>query len=311
LLEHFTNTENNSATSSNKTINDIANNIDAIDIQYHTSTNSNDQFYKDYPLGSSSREAYYGIETVPYTYFDGVVPFNYSGENVPSSEKLMSQALTNPVFNMGIQVAKTSSSMAIDLNVEARQKVENRQLQLFVAIVEKAVKLSSAGLVYDNVLRRFLPSPGGTYINTNWEAGATNAYSFEYNVNDYVVDNDTLVVIAFIQDELTKEILQTVTNDKTTGVTAIKPWLSNDKGLDFIVYPNPVDQRAYFAFGKNPSNNSMIQILNQDGKVIHIMDVPENTTTSYYDFSSIIDGLYYIRWINNNQQKVKKLIVIH
>jgi hypothetical protein len=166
-------------------------------------------------------------------------------------------------------------------------------------------------LVYENVLRRFLPNPGGTYISSNWESDKTENYNFEYSINDYVLDKDTLIVIAFIQDEITKEILQTVTNDALSISTSIKPWLKQADDLDFIIYPNPTQNRAYFAFGKATLQNSSLQIINQNGKIIDAIKIAENSVSTYYDFSNLKEGLYYVRWINLNQQKVKKLVVIH
>jgi len=315
LVEHFTYTENSEAISSDGLINGIIDDVylDAIDIQYHTSLNYNDPFYKNYPLGTSSREAYYGISDVPYTYFDGLVKFDHSLNNKPDANKLKSQALKDPYFNMGINVVENSSGMSIKLDIEAIDSIKNRQLQLFTAVVEKAVTLneSTNDLVFQNVLRRFLPNPGGQYINSSWAKGAKSSFSFDYTYNDYIVNTDTLIVVAFIQDENTKEILQTVTNDKSSFSTSIEPWLTNKEELDFILYPNPALEKVYFAFGKNTTVNSSMQIINQNGRIIEIVDLPENLSTSFYDVSNLAEGLYYIRWINNNQQKVKKLIVIH
>ncbi|MDA3893743.1 MAG: T9SS type A sorting domain-containing protein [Salinivirgaceae bacterium] len=314
LIEHFTNTEISGTKNNADNINAIINNLakDAIDIQYHTSLNSADVFYNDYPIGASSREAYYGIEDVPYTYYDGIIKFGYElGGIVPENENLKSQALTDPSFKMSLDNAKTSTSMNIKVTAKATEDIINRQLQLFVAIVEKAVTLSSDELVYENVLRRFLPNPGGTYINTNWTIGESETYEFDYTINDYVVDKDTLIVVAFIQDEITKEVLQVVTNDASAQPTSIEPWLKAHQDLDFIIYPNPANERAYFAFGKNTEPNSSIQIINQNGKIIDLIKIPTNTTTSFYEFSNLQEGLYYVRWINNDQQKIKKLIIAH
>ena len=81
-------------------------------------------------------------------------------------------------------------------------------------------------------------------------------------------DPDTLIVIAFIQDEENKEILQAVTNDQTSIGTAIEPWLNKTEELNFIIYPNPANNNVFFAFGKNPNANSYLQIINQNGKGI-------------------------------------------
>jgi len=316
LIEHFTNSQIPSAKNKDIKINSIIDAFpkDAIDIQYHTSFNSTDELYSDYPLGASSREAYYGIDAIPYTFYDGKVAFDFSdNENSPDTTNLKSQALTDPSFKMSLESAKTNTSMNIKVRAKATEDITNRQLQLFVAIVEKAVTVNTATdeLVFQNVLRRFLPNPGGTYISTNWSSGDSKTYPFDYTINDYVVDKDTLIIIAFIQDEITKEVLQTVTNDESSIGTSIEPWLKANQDLDFIIYPNPANERVYFAFGKTPTESSTLQIINQNGKIIDVIEVPKNTTTSYYDLSNLQEGLYYVRWLNDDQQKNKKLIIAH
>lgn len=316
LVEHFTNTGLDDTKGSNSVINDLMNTLakDAIDIQYHTSQNSDDQLYIDYPLGSSTRETYYGINQVPFTLFDGIVGFDYPDlETKPEVKDLKSQALTDPSFKMTIESTKSASGISGKVKYTATKQLEDRQLQLFIALVEKAVVLDqqSDELVFENVLRRYLPSPGGQYIKSNWNQGESDSYPFNYTFDDYIVNSDTLIAIAFIQDEITKEILQTISTDAAHLSTSIKPWLSISDGLDFILYPNPANERVYFAFGKNPSINSEIQILDQSGKLVDKFVVPENSASSFHNLSHLKEGIYFVRWINDKEHKIKKLIKVH
>ena len=72
-----------------------------------------------------------------------------------------------------------------------------------------------------------------------------------------------------------------------------------------------ISMRAYFAFGKTPELGSKLQIIDQSGKIIDVIEIPENTTTTFYDLAHLKEGLYYVRWLNNNEHKIKKLIKIH
>ncbi len=312
LIEHFTSTERNNAINSNKVINNIVDGapLDVIDIQYHSSVYPDDELYKDYPLGTGTREAYYGISSVPYSIFDGNTYFNFSQDNKPDVDIVKVLALNNPDFDMTLNTTNINNGFNIKLKIKANTNINNKQLQLFTAVVEKAVVLNqNSQLVFQNVLRKFLPSPSGKYLDKNWTAEQTQTFNFEYKIDDYIKNPDTLIVVAFIQDEKTKNILQTVTNDKSLIGTAIKPWLKAGQELDYILYPNPATDMVYFAFGTITANNSVIQIINNTGKVVKIVDLPAEISNFNVSISELPQGLYFIRWINNNKQKIKKLIV--
>ena len=311
LIEHFTNTENTNAINSDNIINNLVNNhpLDAIDIQYHTSFYSNDALYRNYPSGSSSREAYYGVNSIPYSYIDGSF-VDFTSNNKSNEIKLKKQILIEPKFNMNIESDQDQTKISIKIKINAREQITDRQLQLFVAVVE-TIELES-GKVLKSVLRKFLPNPGGIYLNSNWGNGDAKVFRNEYSIDDYVAFPDSLVIIAFIQDEITKEILQTVTNKGVSNpISSIEPWLSNTDALDFLIYPNPANQKVYFSFGKNPSSNSTIHIINQTGKVVDYINIIEGDSSIHYETSQLPEGIYYIRWTDNYQQKIKKLIVIH
>jgi hypothetical protein len=312
LIEHFTSTEQNDAINSNRTINNIVDDspLDVIDIQYHSSIYPNDDFYKDYPIGTGTRESYYGINSVPYSIFEGNMYFDFSQDNKPNVDIVKDLALNKPEFSITINTTDIADGFNIELKLKANSNINNKQLQLFTAVVEKAVTLNqNSQLVFQNVLRKFVPTPGGKYINKDWTIGQTQSFNFEYKIDNYIKNPDSLIVIAFIQDERTKNILQTVTNDKTTIGTAIKPWLKANQDLDYILYPNPANDIVYFAFGTFTSTNSMIQIINNTGKVVKTIDLPAEINSFNISVSDLSQGLYFIRWINSDKQKIKKIII--
>ncbi|MBI9069080.1 MAG: T9SS type A sorting domain-containing protein, partial [Salinivirgaceae bacterium] len=316
LVEHFTNSDYSSALQSDQIINNelIAwMPLDAIDIQYHTSTSINDPMYRNYPYGSSARESFYNIQSIPTTYYDGITSSNVL-LNTPAKEreKLLSKALVDPIFNIHLNTEKTGNNLNIDIDLEALSDIDNRQLKLYTAVVEKSVTLNieSNELVFQNVLRNFLPNAGGEYINKQWDTGDLISYNYTYLKDNYVETIDSITVIAFVQDELNKEILQTATSDTTSIGTSAIEWLSNKLNSDFFMYPNPSNNLTNFIFS-NTKKDIKLEILNQQGRVIHVANISSNQIEYQYNAQHLPQGIYFVRILNNDFQKSKKLVIYH
>ena len=53
----------------------------------------------------------------------------------------------------------------------------------------------------------------------------------------------------------------------------------------------------------------MIQIINNTGKVVKTIDLPAEINSFNISVSDLSQGLYFIRWINSDKQKIKKIII--
>ncbi|OFZ27800.1 MAG: hypothetical protein A2437_01140 [Bacteroidetes bacterium RIFOXYC2_FULL_40_12] len=313
LMEHFSDYNNTYKTDS--TLNTLRNNIpqDAIQILYESSIFDNNQLYLKYPVGVNARESYYNITKVPYTYFDGTTAFDYSSAT-PTAEKLMTRALYDPLFNIGLTVTPTGNELGIEIDLKALTDIENRQLQLFTAIVEKnvAYNAGSQTFTFQNVLRRFVPSPAGVYIQTNWAANETVSYSYNYTANSYIDSVKNLVVIAFVQDENNFEVLQTATSDTTSNTVGIEEWFAQNAEPDFVLFPNPASDEVYMVFNPNASYaDATVQVLNQQGRVVKQLQANGNSPHLTIGVHDLAPGIYLVQWRQTNRVTVKKLMVHH
>jgi hypothetical protein len=177
-------------------------------------------------------------------------------------------------------------------------------LKLFTAIVEQNVTYNSPSgtIMLQNVLRRF-ENPSGKYIEDLLH------FEYTYNLNNETFNPDNLIVVTFVQDELTKEILQTATNDTTTNpVVSITDWFAKNEILDMLIFPNPAAAETYLVFSEKPMANSFVEILNQQGKVIQLIKPTEEQQLKV-DLQSVVQGIYFVKWVNNDRQVVKKLVI--
>lgn len=312
LVEHFTNTETSS--SSDAVINSMVgqNPLDIIDIQYHTSSPAGDQLYNEYPTGPNVRTIYYNLSEVPYSLVNGQENVDYSSSSDDRQNLVLNASMESPVFDISIVTEKTGNTIKIENTVEALMATEERQLQIISAIVEKEVVLSDSNIVYENVLRKLLPSASGEYIESEWNVGDNRLYTFTYEIDDYVTNSENINVVTFIQDEVSHEILQVQTTDTTSVVTAlaIDELFSNSSKLDMIIYPNPASSNVHVLLSEVAGENNLIQILDQQGKVVLVEEFVNGVQQKLIDVDHLQEGIYLVNYFNGNTKVVRKLVLI-
>ena len=77
---------------------------------------------------------------------------------------------------------------------------------------------------------------------------------------------------------------------------------------DFEVYPNPTSKTLYFKNNNTNSNSYHIQLIDIYGQVII---ETESTLTNRIDVSNISNGIYIVRFTNNETSNsiLKKIII--
>ena len=315
LIEHFTNNNSDNARMANTTVNKVrlAMPADAIDIQYHTSYPQGDRFYNECPIGGAVRENYYGVSNVPYTIVDGVNTFTNTGSSVIDTFAVKSRALYTPT--VGISLHDTiRDNHEITIGIKALEPIIDRQLILFVAMVEKTATsvVGSQEIEFRNVLRDMLPLPSGEYIKTDWTAGETQTYKYTYKPAAGI--NPTNInVIVFVQDELTGEILQVNTTDTLTqpqnynSVVGIDNVIANQEKLKMEAYPNPATDWVNIYF--NNSVSGKVEVINQQGAVVKQLNISHSTYQTTYNVSQLSQGIYILRFVGSNGVATTKIVV--
>jgi hypothetical protein len=180
-----------------------------LNIQYHVSwPSSSDPFYTTNPTELGGRRSYYGINSVPDLICDGIngpSPGNYNSlaDAVSASRELTS--------NYIIEVSQSinGSILSADVTVTSENASDaNEKLQ--IAVVEKFVHYASqpgnnGETDFYWSVRDMMPTHTGTAVNLN----AGQSYTFSQNSTlDASWDTSELFVIAWIQNDTTKDVLQ-------------------------------------------------------------------------------------------------------
>ncbi|MCF8234198.1 MAG: Omp28-related outer membrane protein [Bacteroidales bacterium] len=190
----------------------VDNGHDAAVINYHIS----DGYSNNY---SNSRASYYQITGTPTAYFDGTIKIS-GGSNTES--------LYNDYLQMYNQRKPINSSFTLDVtgemygmnNYKATVDVEKvagysgTNLRLHLALTESNIQQSWQGQDHLNfVLRLMVPDQYGTSLD--FSGGDTQTVELEFSLDQSWV-RENMEVVAFVQDNSTKEVLQATKLDLTT-----------------------------------------------------------------------------------------------
>lgn len=182
----------------------IANGKDVAVIEYH----SGDSYQNTY---SSSRLGYYGIGSFPTAKFDGTLT-KVGGS---STQSLYTQYL--PLYN---QRKSINSSFSINIEgelysitdysatitVEKVASYSGSNLKLHFVLTESHIPESWQGMDELNfVARKMVPGTSGTSLD--FSGGDTEIVELDFSIDDSW-NYQEMEVVAFVQDNSTKEILQ-------------------------------------------------------------------------------------------------------
>ncbi len=316
LLEHFTNENSLESEDADTTVNRITlkNKDEVIDIQYHTSFPGQDSRNLYYPAGPSARSLYYGITSVPYSIMDGQSDFfGFDGPNGEYSwdeGDLLKRVLVDPLMEIDLSSSEVSNNR---LNVISKLhlldgNLKSENLTLHLAVVEnetdKVIK----------VLKKMIPHTGGTSLFYLWTADDSVSvnYSWDFNPADFV-HLDSLILVAFVQDELSKAIYQAAyVNFKDILSTGIEHNLSGIDGLDYIIYPNPAESIVYLEFSNSLKQDLVLEIYNELGSRLERKILHKGSGRFSIDTYRYSRGIYFLKLSSGkNNYGTKRLVIIH
>lgn len=164
------------------------------------------------------RVSYYGVTGVPYGRLDGVAyaGSSYSGAlaNLDQSEIDARYGVDAPFsvdvthsFNNGLD------SIFIRVIITAETNINIANFKAHVLLTEREIAFQSAPgtngeTVFHHVMRAMYPNSNGTTLASNWVNGDDDTLDFAVAIPAYIYDKSELEVIAFVQDNTSKEVHQ-------------------------------------------------------------------------------------------------------
>ena len=209
LIEEFTNASCGPCAASNPTYKSyVSNNLDVlIPIAFHPDFPGSDPFNAENPTMHNGRTQYYSVTGVPHYVFLGTVRGHpASVANIGSSVAALRTQMSPITIN--VTETRTGSNVSVEVEVHTSQALSNKKLR--ICVVEQNVVFSSppgsnGEKEFPWVVRKMLPDHNGTTISL--AADETKKFTHNFTIQSGW-DKTKIYVVAFIQDDATKEVYQ-------------------------------------------------------------------------------------------------------
>jgi hypothetical protein len=246
---------------------------------------------------TGDREAYYNVSSAPDFYGDGA---ELTLTGAPGLTTAVNQEASKyAVF--GIVSTPTYTGNVITVPVTINPYITMSGLTLHVVVCEKKTtgNIGSNGETeWHHVMMQMLPSSAGTTINFTDGTPYTNTLTKDMT-GTHVEEMSDLVAVVFIQDNATKEVLQS----KTFNISLFQG-IENIAANDVKVFPNPASDIVHIANAAN-SNIVVCDVL---GKVV----ISESSITNDFNLnvSALAKGNYVLKIMNGNQVVTQKIAIL-
>ena len=332
LLEHFTNSNFQTAIEGNANIYQIQDNqiqnpdlgiSDFEIIQYHINWPMADQLNGDNPEDPSARSILYGFTEAPRTIMDGLLidqptdqrPFTLNGNSFLFNEIIIDQrSLADAIFTIDIDTLPSNSrnSIIVETDITATSSF-SEPLLLNVAVVERVINSVDAN-VYRNVIKRLIYGSGET-IDIQWGDGTSVTRTTEWQIDTRIYDPAQLRILAFVQNKNTREIYQAASLDgppkDSPTVTGIDDGVF-DNANQIEVYPNPVSNWLHFNIPNDPIMDYHWKIIDQRGIAILSGDLDFQNGSYSAETKALANGVYHLLISVKEKPLVhKKLVVVN
>ena len=258
LMEVVTNSGCGNCAVSNEIMNRFYENYfgGVISVRYHASwPDISDPMFQADSVDNNARTDYYGVTYTPQYFMDGV------SKGAAEDEERMFREMNNDLIKkapvwIDIDADITADSVKFNVIITAYENIDSGNLRLRTAIVERLKQFTvppgaNGEKDFPDVMRKMLPDFNGIDF-PSMQRGNSATYSFTCAVNPIWNWKD-LAVVAWIQDDNTKNIIQSNINIPTV---IIEP-----EQDDFLVVQQNQTITNYFKI-KNQNNKPVSVLLN-------------------------------------------------
>ncbi len=308
LLEHFTNSSDQDCDSVDAVLNSLVNNneMNIIDLQYHTSFPGADPFNQHNPSIPGARVFYYGFSDVPYTILNGgsKTAHRFDHNIMPlTPNAALVESLHDSKFWITLNSKVSGDILNVEAQVFALQDIPATQLTVHIAVIEKVITGetgSNGETSFESVVKTMLPDAAGTTIYQEWKKDEPRYVNESWQLQ-HVYDTSQLRVVAYVQDESTYEVYQAAmdTIGVFTGLDDYLPGSGDEK--PFLVYPNPAGSMAFVEFEQDITEDITFEMYNSLGGLVFVKHIPSGTQRAEIPVENYPDGLYILRLVSRDQ----------
>lgn len=265
------------------------------------------------------RASYYEIQSAPSLRLNGSfykVSGGWSNMTEDLGDYLQTQQARKTPFQLLADMEREGNHFAVNVNIKNTGAYANKVI-LSVLFLEDSIHhspQSNGETDFFYVLRKILPSAYGEVLSFDRSGELSKQYSETFEGKNPQIFNglNGLSVIVFLQDSLTKDILQVARVQSILSTDAEKEnlWLTTSK-----MYPNPVQAGENAKLHLSLPTDTKLSIDIFDGRACLIKSIPsQNYTQGTHDITlptaACSRGVYFIKMRNDVQFKIEKLIIL-
>lgn len=257
-----------------------------------------------------TRKTFYGIDSIPDMYVNGLARIDPRYYDQILFENFSAPAYLSiaPGYSRnGNTVTVTAAFLPFPEWVNP-----TTPLRLHVALVEKVThnNVSTNGETeFYNVLKKMLPDAGGTPIGPFQIGIYVNvSKSYTFPAGHTVEDLDNLQAIIFVQDDVTKEVIQSAVIDAPNSISEL------EQGESHIVnfFPNPANTFANMNYMVTQEGQVEINVYNIIGDLVYTQKAgnkPKGIYSTVIPTHEFNNGLYILKLGVGNTVFTKKFTV--
>jgi hypothetical protein len=281
-----------------------------------------DPYYTD-EVGD--RRTYYNVTGVPDLVVDGN---EYQINSNSLTAQMVDNSLAKPsIINLSSTYSVWAGGQKVDFQVTIDPLGDFTNLTLQAAIFEYKT-FNNTGTngetEFEYVMKKMVPGSLGFNLNSlqdGVQRVENLSYTFNGNyilpsnanspvnhaINHTVEDFSNLGVIIWIQDDATKEILQSTTASLVTSVIE-----NNSSASKLMIFPNPTSDLATLAFEGYKDSDIEVKLVNLLGEVVFSKKINSSAYLDYYnlDVSLLSNGIYNVVAKSNGKITTKKLQIL-
>ncbi len=310
LLEDFTNYQCGPCWSFEPTLNNFVDSHpdDLAVIRPHVWwPGSNDPIYNQNNYEQWHRVQLYGVNSVPWIQFDGVIKASTSGSGLINA---FNNRIAVPSF-LEIQVANSTSGGAgsIIITLIAEQDLGGDDIFCNAVLVESNIPGAGywSNSVFEQAFRDELFGPAGESITFGPTYPDTLELIIDYDTGTF--DFEYVELAVFVQNHGSSKEVYNAWFDYLGAVVGIEEGESgaSDGGIQLEVYPNPSIGNFTISVLNLPESTGELNIYDISGRCIVTRTIEERI---YTDFNLNTSGVYFAEVISGTAVTIDRIVVL-
>jgi hypothetical protein len=257
---------------------------------------------------SVNRRLYYNINSIPRMEIDGQWDGNAASLTVPIFNSYQQLPAFMDITIGNVYYAGNNVVVAAQINPWINYVGNNFSYHIVVVEKQTVNNVGSNGETsFENVMMKMVPNENGTAVSSLQQANPININQTINMAGTNVEEMQDLRVVIFVQDNTTKEILQSAWSDVPVGINE-----NNPESAIRAVFPNPANTQVSMTFNMDNAqtvNWTMTNIVGQ--QVTGASNVAANAgqNTININTADLAEGIYFLNLQVGDRMYTERVVI--